>query len=156
MVYGYYWMSAFMLLWSVMAFAQSDSLQLPDSTPVYTVAETMPLFPGCANDSLTDQETKRCSGDRLLKFIYSNYSCPKEAKELLIDGPIVVGFTINKKGRIQDIELIKNPGGGMGEELVRVIQLLQQKPESWTPATIRGRPVNLRYILPVRLHLRYD
>jgi protein TonB len=102
----------------------------------FIIVEKMPAFPG---------------GEKaMLRYIQSNVNHPEEAKKKGIEGTVVARFVVSKDGRIRDIEILKNPGGGCGEEVVR---LLKNMPR-WEPGKQRGRKVTVYYKLPVKFELR--
>ena len=114
----------------------------------------MPYFTSC--DTANGYRAKRTCGDRnLLHFIYSNLEYPLHAKENGIEGVVVVRFIINTKGKVEDIELSRDAGGGTGAEAMRIFRLMNDLPkgQSWTPGKHKGKLVNVRYNLPVRFTL---
>lgn len=59
------------------------------------------------------------------KFIADNLKYPKEALEKKIEGTVVLKYSINHKGIVKDVKVIKSLGHGCDEEAVRVIKLLK-------------------------------
>lgn len=115
--------------------------------------EQMPRFPGCEEQSGNNAAKKACADQRLLGFIYKNIKYPTMARESDIEGTAIVSFVVNKKGGIEDIKVLRDPGGGCGKEAARVIKMMNNLPKSWTPGKQRGRAVKVRYNLPVRFKL---
>lgn len=102
---------------------------------VFTIVEQMPKFPG---------------GDiELLKYFGGNIKYPAEADSMKIQGVVVIGFTIAKDGSIKDLEIIRDIGGGCGEEAIRLARTMPK----WIPGTQRGEPVNVAFKLPIRFKL---
>ena len=117
------------------------------------IAEVMPRFPGCEAIEGNDDMKKTCADKKLVAFIYKNIQYPRQAREISLEGMVVVSFVVGKDGRLSEVELLRDPGAGMGKETLRVMELLKNMPERWTPGKQRGRPVAVRYNLPVRFRL---
>lgn len=117
------------------------------------ITEVMPRFPGCEDIEGTDHDKKQCADQKLIHYIYTNLKYPKEAQENGIEGMAVVNFIIDKQGRIKDAKAIRDPGGGTGEEAVRIVMAMNDLPEPWTPGFQRGRAVEVRFNLPIRFRL---
>ena len=63
-------------------------------------------------------------------FIAQELKYPLMAKRNRIQGQCIVSFTLNPDGTMQGIKLVKQLGGGTGEEALRVVRLLKfKKPE---------------------------
>jgi len=111
-------------------------------------AERMPCFESCSNNA-TEEDRRTCTEEALLSFIYSNVKYPLAAKENGIEGPVVIRFVIDKEGIISETQILKDIGGGCGNEVVRVIKELPQ----WLPGKQNGRPVRVQYTMPIKFHL---
>ena len=63
-------------------------------------------------------------------FIGKEIKYPLLAKRNRIQGQCIVSFTLNPDGTMQGVKLVKQLGGGTGEEALRVVHLLKfKKPE---------------------------
>lgn len=63
-------------------------------------------------------------------FIAQELKYPLLAKRNRIQGQCIVSFTLNPDGTMQGVRLVKQVGGGTGEEALRVVRLLKfKKPE---------------------------
>ena len=100
-------------------------------TEVFTLVETMPEFPG--------------GNEALKEFISENIIYPAEAKAEGIQGKVFVAFTINHEGKVKDAEVVKGVHKLLDAEALRVVK---EMPE-WQPGEEDGKPVNVRYTLPV-------
>lgn len=116
----------------------------------FIAVEEMPRFPGCENSEMTKKEKKACADKALLEYIYSNINYPKMASVNGIEGTVVLKFIVGKKGEISKINIVKEIGGGCGNEVVRVVN----KMPNWIPGKQRGREVKVRYMLPVKFDLQ--
>lgn len=65
-----------------------------------------------------------------------------------IEGRVVVQFVVNKKGEVEDAFVVRGIGGGCDEEALRAVKAAKFK-----PGMQRGRPVKVRYSLPVTFKL---
>jgi protein TonB len=127
--------------------------ELPPET-TWTVVEQMPRFPGCENIDGEHQAKKQCADQKMLSFIYDNIRYPRQALEIEVEGTVVVSFVVDKQGKIQDIKLLRDPGAGLGKEAIRIIRMMNNLPEAWTPGKQRGRAVKVQYNLPVRFKIK--
>ena len=68
--------------------------------------------------------------DAMYAFIAKELKYPLLAKRNRIQGRCIVSFTLNPDGTMQGIKLVKQMGGGTGDEALRVVRLLKfKKPE---------------------------
>lgn len=141
-------MIGFCLFSLVSAAAQSVS-----DTTVYTVVEEMPRFPGCENPDSTAEARQRCSQQRLLEFVYGNIEYPLEARQKGYEGTVVVSFVVETDGSISQISIVKNVEGGCGDETVRAVSLMNTAGLKWMPGKKGGKPVRVRFNLPVKFKL---
>lgn len=121
---------------------------------IYTIVEEMPYFTSC--DTADGYRAKKACGDQnLLEFIYSNLQYPSLAKENGIEGTVVISFVINTKGKVENIQVLRDAGGGTGAETVRIIQLMNDLPKEkgWTPGRHKGYVTNVKWNLPIRFSL---
>lgn len=116
---------------------------------IFKVTQQMPLFGNCYNNFEDVTLRKDCSQSEMLKHIYSNIEYPKEALEQRIEGTIVVRFIVNEKGEIVDPKVVREIGGGCGEEGVRVTK---QMP-NWYPAIQNGFKSSVYFNLPIKFRL---
>ncbi|MEQ1747107.1 MAG: TonB family protein [Saprospiraceae bacterium] len=85
----------------------------------------------------------------LLEYIAKHIKYPAAARESGITGPVVVSFVVNTDGSASDIAVLKDPGGGCGKEVIRVVSSMPK----WVPGESNGHPVRVRFYLPVRFEL---
>lgn len=124
-----------LLMASAVSWGQTLPAKADTGKKVFTSAEHMPQFPG---------------GDTALTgFFKRNIHYPDEAKKDGIQGKVYISFVVNSNGSIGDIKIIKEIGGGCGDEVVRVAKLMPR----WAPGRQNGVTVNVRYNLPVKFQL---
>ncbi len=121
----------------------------PESGEVFLVVEEPPMFPGCEDISDRD-ERKRCADQALLRFVRQQIRYPAAARELGIEGLVALRFVVEKDGSISSIQVLRDPGGGLGAEAMRVLKSMPQ----WQPGLQGGRPVRVQFTLPVRFRLQ--
>jgi len=115
---------------------QKDGTDKTSKSTVYEEVEEMPKFVG--------------GDDEMLQFLYNNINYPTAAKDNNIEGMVVVEFVVEKDGSISNLELLRDIGGGCGEEAMRVVS---QMPK-WIPGKQKGQAVNVAYKLPIRYKLQ--
>ncbi len=120
-----------------------------DTDEILIAAPQMPRFGDC-NGYLTEIEHAKCSEKQLLEYIYDKVNYPVQAREIGLEGMVVAQFVINKKGKVTDIKILRDIGGGTKEEVLRLIENMPD----WTPGKQNYRPVNVRITLPVRFRLQ--
>jgi TonB family protein len=98
-------------------------------------AECMPEFPG---------GTKR-----LFAYLKEHIQYPPLAVSSRVSGTVFVGFLVEPDGSVGAVEVLKEIGYGCDEEALRVIMTMP----AWKPATLSGKPIAIRYSLPVRFIL---
>jgi periplasmic protein TonB len=114
--------------------SRADSTRASQDT-VFTVPEVAPHFPG--------------GQDALLSFLNKQVTYPVEAKEKDIQGRVIVSFVITKEGHVSDVHIARSVHTSLDKEAMRVVRLLP----NWAPGTINGRPVAVRYNLPISFKL---
>ncbi len=124
----------------------------PPEEEIFIVVEQMPMFPGCEDESNIEVK-KRCSDQKLLDFIYKNIKYPSVARNNHIEGTVILKFVIDEKGRVDNINILKDIGGNCGKEAERVINLMNEQNIRWEPGKQRGRPVKVWFMLPVKFRL---
>jgi periplasmic protein TonB len=124
----------------------------PPAEEIFQVVEDMPRFPGC-EDEPTKEKRIECANNKLLQFIYKNIKYPPIAKENGIEGTTVIQFVVDQSGKITEPTIVKDIGGQCGQEALRVVKLMNEMGEKWIPGKQRGRPVKVRYTLPVKFRL---
>ncbi len=82
--------------------------------------------------------------------INQNLRYPAIARANGLEGRVMVSFVVETDGSITDVRFEKDPGGGLGEEAVRVVRMLPK----FTPALLGGKPVKSRFRIPISFSLR--
>jgi protein TonB len=104
---------------------------------VFVVVESMPEFPG--------------GQQALFKYLSENVKYPVIAQENGIQGRVICQFVVNKDGSIVDVEVVRSGGDpSLDKEAVRVIKTMPK----WKPGKQRGKPVRVKYTVPVNFKLQ--
>ena len=86
----------------------------------------------------------------LNELLAQNIRYPANAQRSRAQGRVFVSFVINTDGSLSDINVLKGIGFGCDEEAVRVVKLTDGR---WKPGIQRGRPVRVKYSLPINFAL---
>lgn len=146
-------LSLLLLLLPLTLPAQEEIETIPDSNGVYRVVEEMPRFPGCESPDMTLEEKQACSNQKFLEFIYTRVKYPAIARENGIDGTVLIGFVVEPDGSLTNIRILRDIGGGCGEEARRVAELMSAMPERWTPGKVGGEAVRVHFNFPLKFKL---
>lgn len=123
-----------------------------DAPPLdFMIIEDKPLFQKCKGIARADQA--ECFTTQLQQRIYSEIRYPPIARENGIEGNVIVSFLISKEGKMEDIQILRSPKGGLDSETLRVMQVIQGE-ETFIPGKQRGKPVPVRFTLPVFFKLQ--
>jgi Gram-negative bacterial TonB protein C-terminal len=87
-----------------------EIIEEPTSDPCEMFELMLPQFPG---------------GEKaFLCFLYENLQWPERARDACVYGTVAVSFVVKKDGVITDIKLLRDIGGGCGQEAMRVIGMM--------------------------------
>lgn len=105
--------------------------------PVLSVAEKMPEFPG--------------GMQALMKHLRDNIKYPESSRKSKHQGKVFVDFVVNTTGSIQDAKVLKSSGDeNLDKEALRVVENMPK----WIPAKQGGKPVRMKFTLPVTFRLK--
>ena len=103
---------------------------------IFTVVENDPEFPG--------------GMEALYKYLLTSIKYPTIAKENNITGRVYVTFVVEKDGSIANPRILRDIGGGCGQEAIRVVNAMPK----WKPGKQRGKAVRVQFNLPVSFNLQ--
>jgi len=106
------------------------------SNEIFMVVEEMPEFPGGTSE--------------LMSYLSKSIKYPVVAQENGIQGRVTVAFVVNKDGTIVDAEVVRGIDASLDKEALRVINAMPK----WKPGKQRGKPVRVKYTLPVNFRLQ--
>lgn len=118
----------------------SDATAPTDTTKnvVYDVTETMPQFPG--------------GQGVMMKYLAANIKYPASAVKAKKQGRVIVSFVIQKDGSVTNARIVRSVDSELDAEALRIVKAMP----NWTPGTQDGKPVNVRYTIPVVFSLYKD
>ena len=100
--------------------------------------ETMPQFPG--------------GRGVLMKYLAANIKYPASAVKGKKEGRVIVTFIVQKDGSITHAKIVRSIDPELDAEALRVVKGMPK----WTPGTQLGKPVSVKYTLPVKFSLQKD
>ena len=103
---------------------------------IFVVVEQQPEFPGGTT--------------ALMKFLGDNIKYPVIAQENGIQGRVITNFVVERDGSISDVQVVRGQDPSLDKEAVRVIKTMPK----WKPGQQRGKPVRVRFTLPVVFRLQ--
>jgi len=122
--------------------SQAASIVLRPTIPAY--------FPGCGHEPEGTDEKANCSASHIMSFISNNLRYPDEAREDRIEGVVVLSFVVSDSGHVSNVRVLRDIGGGCGDEAQRVISAMP----IWQPAIFKGKQVNTQFTLPITFGLK--
>ena len=105
-------------------------------TPVFEVVEQMPEYPdgGMAG---------------LMEYFKKNMRYPEAAKEAGMQGRVTVQFVVNKDGSISGAKVLRSVEPDFDAEAIRLVNAMPK----WKPGMQDGKPVAVKYTVPVKFML---
>ena len=118
----------------------SDATAPADTTKnvVHDVIETMPQFPG--------------GQGVMMKYLAANIKYPASAVKAKKQGRVIVTFVIQKDGSVTEARIARSVDPELDAEALRIVKAMP----NWTPGTQDGKPVNVKYTIPVVFSLQKD
>ena len=111
----------------------------PDKDGIWSIAETMPEYPGGL--------------DAMRTYLQENLTVPEKYKEMdaKAEYRVFIQFVVAEDGSVTKAELMKSEPSkkDLNDEALRVVKSMPK----WKPGTVDGKPVKVRYILPVTYRL---
>ena len=110
--------------------------EVVEEEQIFQVVEEMPSFPG---------------GDaECMRFLNKNIKYPTIAQENGIQGRVILQFVVNKDGSIVDVVVARSVDPYLDKEALRVVNMMPK----WKPGKQRGKPVRVKFTLPVTFRLQ--
>ncbi len=114
--------------------ASKSSNKSAPPTPVHMTTKNMPELVGG------------------LASLQKKITYPEEARKAGIEGTVSIQFIVDKEGNVENPEVLKEVGGGLDAEALRVVKQANFKPGKDKD----GNPVRVQYSLPIRFQLAKD
>lgn len=106
-----------------------------DPNKIYDNAEVMPEYPG--------------GYAAMMRYLAQNVKYPQTAQENGTQGKVVVQFVVDTDGSIINAHVLTSVDFYLDKEALRVIKSMPR----WTPGKLNGKPVRVRYTVPVNFRL---
>ena len=87
---------------------------------------------------------------KMREWLLKNLKYPTLAKENGVQGNVFMEFVVSKDGTIQNVKVIRSVESSLDKEATRVIKAMPK----WKPGKQRGKPVNVRFRLPIVFRLK--
>ena len=84
-----------------------------------------------------------------MQYLNKNIKYPVIAQEQGVQGRVIVQFVVNKDGSIVDAQVVRSVDPYLDKEAIRVINTMPK----WTPGKQRGKPVRVKFTVPVAFRL---
>ena len=110
---------------------QKEAQQPEEEQEIFVVVEEMPEIIGG------------------IERLYELLEYPELARKAGLEGLVVVQFVVEPDGSISNIQVIRSAGKLLDEAAIKAVQQLRFK-----PGRQRGRPVRVRFSLPIRFKLQ--
>ena len=105
--------------------------QQAERKDVYELVDERPSYPG--------------GEEAMMKYLYSSLHYPLLAKERNIQGRVVIGFVVEKDGRITGAHVSTGLTPQLDYEALRVVKSMPK----WIPGKKGGLPVATSYLIPI-------
>jgi TonB family protein len=83
-------------------------------------------------------------------LIARNVRYPEMARQQLMQGNVWIAFVIDTEGYADEVWVQRSVDPLLDAEALRVMKMLPRM----KPATVDGKPVNLRYTIPINFRLK--
>jgi len=124
------------------------STKIVENNKPVLFAQEMPIYNTC-DHALEESERRECTNGKMLAHIYDKLKYPTFARENGIEGTVVVSFVVDKSGKLDQLKIMRDIGGGCGEAVINVLNSLG----NFTPGIQNGKPVSVIYRIPVKFEL---
>jgi protein TonB len=112
-----------------------EEVVVEDENKIFTVVEQQPEFQG--------------GYEAMMNFIKKNMRYPASARRMGVDGTVYVSFVVSKDGSISEVKTIRGISADCDKEAMRVVSMMP----AWRPGKQNGKPVFVRFVLPIKFKL---
>lgn len=126
------WIRLFFILFAF--FITIHAQAQPGDTTIYTVTDSMPLFPG--------------GTEALKKYLAEHTRYPVSGMEKEINGKVYIRFVVEKDGTLSGFQAVKEIAGER-DFTVEALRVARSMP-FWFPAYNKGLPVRCYMYIPVK------
>ena len=101
------------------------------SDKIFQVVEQMPEYPG--------------GDEAMMKLIQQHITYPSDAREMNLQGRVVLGFVVNEDGSLDSFAVKRGLWPSIDAEALRVVRLLKD----FKPGKQQGKAVRVSFVLPI-------
>ena len=122
---------------TVPVITQAPPQEVEQEEQIFEFVESNPVPPGGSQEAL-------------LKWIGRTLQYPEIAAENGVQGKVIVQFVVEKDGSITKATVVRGVDASLDKEALRVIN----KMDKWQPGKQGGKPVRVKYTLPIQFKLQ--
>ncbi len=122
---------------TVPVITQAPPQEVEQEAQIFEFVESNPVPPGGSQEAL-------------LKWIGRTLQYPEIAAENGVQGKVIVQFVVEKDGSITKATVVRGVDASLDKEALRVIN----KMDKWQPGKQGGKPVRVKYTLPIQFKLQ--
>lgn len=115
----------------------------------FQVVESQAMYPGCENYK-SKQSRYMCFQKSIMEHVKKNFKYPEIAKEMGVQGRVIVQFEIGKNGNISNVFVLRGIDKNLDNEAIRIVKKLPRM----IPAEQRDRKVAVSFMLPITFKLQ--
>jgi TonB family protein len=115
----------------LLGYCQQDSIKKSESELIFWI-ENPPEYPGGLN--------------ALIEFVNSKAIFPEEFDNVNVEGKIFIKFMIDSTGLVINPKVLR----GLNPKLDSIALVIVKSMPKWKPATQKGKPISIEYMLPVK------
>jgi TonB family protein len=146
------------LLWTNVRAQTTVAPVTPTDTTIYDFVEELPIpmIARCVKNipsTWTLDSIRTCAQYTLLSILSGNIQYPETARQQDIQGTVVLSYVVETNGKISNLKIMRDIGGGCGAEAVRVFTALDEAGLSWKPGIQDKKAVRVRQTMPLRFKL---
>jgi len=125
----------------------ADIIAPPESAAPTAIEKAVEVAPKPDEPFIAPEQQPEYPGgaEAMRTFLSRNLTYPRAASSAGVSGRVYVSFVVNTDGSLTDVQVLKGIGFGCDEEALRVIK----KMPHWKPGKQSGRPVRVKFNLPV-------
>lgn len=138
----------------------APQLQAQKELPAFAIAEAdiPPRSEECLPLSTAD-EAIQCFQEEWMNYIQENFKAPKALKSSQLVGTCYVGFVVNTKGQIEQVEVLRGLAPKNAEQEAAAEGLNQylgrffnSRPAYIAPAEKDDKAVAIQFVIPIKIH----
>ncbi len=134
-------------VWGVL---KDGRIEYNKDSVIFISPDELPKFKDCKDEGRSHSYSSLPCQNFIVDYIYNKLEYPAQALSDRISGIVVIRFVVSETGSILNPTIVRDIGGGCGEEAKSVIQTM----DKWIPGKQDGKNVKTQITLPVRFELK--